>query len=136
MNIKNAERLKNAIIANANALNMYTWACTNKFSPCGTVGCIAGFCDWLMAVDGSEDTLFKADGSMRDHKSNEHFESTATSNAIKFLGIGLKGATKLFFVDEWPENFAYAYEEHYLYDDIKAAKVVCDRIDYFIENGE
>jgi len=132
MNRENFERVKAAILANAETLNMMTWGSKDSSSPCGTVGCMAGFCDWLMAVDGLNDTLFEASGKLSG-RHVEDDEGLVTHNAKQFLEISDDQAHLLFFTWEWPSRLGSKYSLSI--NAKQRAKVVVERIDHFLATG-
>ena len=133
MNLENFERVKAAILANPETLNMQTWGSQDSDSPCGTVGCLAGFCDWLMAVDGRKHTLFAKSGKL-NRCFSEDAEPLVIGNAREFLGITDPQSRILFFTWEWPSRFAEDYD--YTDSPSQRAAVLVRRIDHFIATGE
>ena len=131
MKRKNFERVKAAILANPETLNMSTWGSKDHESPCGTVGCIAGFCDWLLAVDGKTETSFDYSGGLRYGFA---FGGQVMSNAKRFLGITDAQASLLFDPMFWPKDRWKSYRNA---DTGKErAAIVVERIDYFLEAGQ
>jgi hypothetical protein len=134
MNLENFERVKAAILANPETLDMQTWGNNASYSPCGTVGCMAGFCDWLMAVDGHKNTLFVASGELTTRFIDDE-ESVVINNAKQFLGITESQADSLFYTWNWPRDFRGEYADAEDYS-IEVASVVVRRIDHFLATGE
>jgi len=67
--LDNFERIKQYILSHPEEINMMKWARKTTKSPCGSIGCIAGTCDWMMNVDGEKPAsefgfLFNKDGSI------------------------------------------------------------------------
>jgi len=132
MNRENFERVKAAILANPDSFNMRNWALHDNESPCGTVGCIAGFCDWLMALDGRKRTAFTPDGRINEPQM-ERREKLVQRNAIQFLGITPEEGDRIFLRDDWPLHL----EGEYCAANTKQrrAEIAVRRLDYFMENG-
>lgn len=134
MNIANTERLKAAIMANAESFDMESWGDNVTNTTCGTVACIAGFCDWLMAVDGAEFTAFNKEGNHYNYNTSYRVEG----NAIDFLGLDLYDtgtwvnydSDALFLRRRWPSKYKPVAK-----DPVKDAERVCNRIDYFVKTG-
>jgi hypothetical protein len=131
MNLENFERVKAAILANPQSFHMSWFAAEDERFPCGTVGCIAGFCDWLMAVDGERGTAFRADGSLkRELSSNDPVKNRGR----RFLGITHEQAELLFYADKWPRQF---YSRHVTtFNWQRRAELTVERIDHFLATGE
>jgi hypothetical protein len=130
MNLENFERLKKAIMDNAESLDIDSWAEYDASSPCGTVGCIAGFCDWLMAVDGVKNTVFSSEGTAISFKEVDNIRK----NAASFLAISLTDADLLFFARMWPSDLLDRYDKASTAN--QRSNAVIKRIDHFIKHGE
>ena len=133
MNLENFERVKAAILANPESFHMSWFAAKDDRSPCGTVGCMAGFCDWLTAIDGYKETLFTSSGQLRRGFINDGAE-LVIRNAKQFLGISDGQADALFHTADWPSKYTQRYFE--AVDADSRATVVVRRIDHFLATGE
>lgn len=139
MNLPNLERLKAALRANADSINMGVWADSSAKTACGTIGCAAGECDHLMAVDGRKGTVFTKEGWIRKEYQGVGMAGdrliVCRENGIAFLGVDEEPADKMFLVSRWPDLFAQR-----LYQQTTGTpayvEVICDRLDYFADTGE
>jgi hypothetical protein len=130
MNLENFERLKKAIRDNADGFDMRYWGRISDTSPYGTVGCFAGFCDWLMALDGHNNTLFDKSGRKLRHD----YEYGAWGRGCDFLNISKDKSLYLFYLHKWPNDHRMSYER--ARTNRGKANAAIKRIDHFIKHGE
>ena len=113
----------------------------NEGTPCGTVGCIAG---WAVAL--SPDVSPEVQKTLDRFHAKEfvHFsidnqiaggQTRIKREAIRLLGITHGQARRLFFDDQWPVEFhrEYTYPAYNEAIKLKNAKVAIRRIRHFIK---
>jgi hypothetical protein len=120
MNVELLQKVKQAILAEADRFDMHSWAeteqrdlsCSIASKPsCGTTCCIGG---WAAAIHNQ-----LHDDSLHYMKGN--------------LALGISAASQLFYVEEWPLVFSRAYEKET--SPRERARIAAERIDFFIEKG-
>jgi hypothetical protein len=87
-----------------------------KFAPCGTAACIAG---WALILSGEKPFTLNESG-------------LGAESAQELLGLNGNEQTSLFHLWAWPETFSEKY--HKAKFPKQRAKIVSDRIDYFIKH--
>lgn len=158
MNTKLLNKIKRTITRRADQFDMRYWFMKlrkeiNTVSHCGTTACLAG---WAITLGDEKNKLGKKKAfsplkGIRNNfrgsfgKSEESpdyivlFQSEEVINkASELLGINRDQAMRLFFSQNWPEQFRYT-NGVYFYNLSKKeqAEVACKRIDHFIAtNGE
>ncbi len=146
MNVRLLRQIQKTILTEPRRVNMDTWA-TGKSNlvvggrdewgngwrtistpkkampPCGTMGCI---CGWGVAI------TTKLRGDALENKLDKLASTTELPRgATKLFGLTPSEAGRLFFKDEWPDEFQEQIDR-YQFGTKRYAKVVCARIDHFI----
>lgn len=129
------------IRTNPKRFNMYLWiARSGGKTPCGTVGCIAGWCTVLSLDKVKKEELFKEAKSSSEeeletmvmrlcgYSSEDWFQDVAQS----LLGITHKEAEVLFHVEGWPKQFDLNSEK----TQKGKVEVAVKRIRHFMKTGE
>lgn len=128
MNIPLLQQVRDAILAEPTKFDMSGWFQRDVESPCGTTACIAGH---GFAILYQTETLTKA-----DELYNRECIIILLHMTNKFDLTSIQAAN-LFFDENWPDQFRYAYQYATQDDDrTKMAKIAADRIDYLIATGE
>lgn len=119
MNIELLRKVQAHIKEEPKRLNMDMWLITRDsahsagyqldFPPCGTVGCIKGWANFLSGRHRHDLIIGKDD-----------------------LGLNYEQSKRLFFVEHWPEVFKKLYRLANTPEDRVA--VTCQYIDYFIKD--
>ena len=126
MNIRLLKRVRDYILAEPRRVNMAVWGdirSGNVAPACGTVACIAGWTKVLV----KRPNLAKL---IQDAGKLDDFFDDADKVAKEKLGLSLNQAQQLFYVHHWPSPFETRYNRSRLSK--QRARVVADRIDYFI----
>lgn len=132
INVKLLRRVKALILEEPRRFNMDYYAATEKFypdlvhdqaPPCGTVACIAG---WATLEDE------RARG--RKRLTPAFLNRVGRYTGARALGLTFEQSQRLFYTEEWPDEFAEAYNDAMAGDDFAmAADIAATRIDHFIK---
>lgn len=123
MNVELLNKIKERITEEPRQFDMGTWF--SPYSPeipnCGTAACIAG---WALAISYNENP----------QRANLLALKEGTGYALpasRFLGLSYLESTRLFYTNQWPLRFFWAYHEEGISPKEKA-RIACERIDQFI----
>lgn len=125
MNTRLLRKVKRHILEEPKRLDMGTWGESSRRSPCGTVGCIAG---WGMVLSQKHPERFI--GEENADALAELLGSWTEDPGASALGITTEQARRLFYVDQWPEHFRKGYGR---LAKQKKAERVAERIEHFIK---
>ena len=134
MNTQLLEEVKKLIQEEPLRIHMGDWLYPSTRTPCGTVGCIAGWTSMLvqrqkLGLTDNERWVIRAHAEL-NRRTDNHFYSIAR----EALEINAREADSLFYTTNWPREFIERY--YAVNDPVETARVVCDRIDHFIATGE
>jgi hypothetical protein len=138
--LDNFEILKEAIRLNQEAFDMRSWAEEDSSSPCGTVGCIGGTCDWLLLLSGEKpktgEHVFNRKGHIPQIKLSDQLYrgQVCEDNACQYLGVDRQEAWVLFFEPNWPKSFANEYKTAATRN--QRTRVAIKRINHFLRTGK
>ena len=140
MNIEMLNRVKQTILDEPRKVNMhvflerYTINMMKEESayipPCGTHACIAGWACILDAMDKRGITIEEINwDTIRNNYMNVH------GKARKILAISWEEQNKLFYLKDWPPEFAKRYDDSETAQE--RAEATAQRIEHFIAtNGK
>lgn len=137
MNVKLLRRIQRAIMAEPARMDMRRWAVSAESilcpgfkapPPCGTVGCIAG---WGLLLTKGKRNKFLEIAKKFKRRTNFGIETEAGN----LFGITEEQRQRLFHTESWPQPFRDR-QSHLNEGTLAYARVVCRRIDHFIETGE
>lgn len=136
--ISEMEALKERIKARADAFNMSLWVGMKDLcdgdtvpepTPCNTVCCLAG--DVL--IHHGYKMACRSVGSPVLFVDRENRAIEVCDEAARMLQISHTQASSLFYTNQWPTPFRYAYGR--AESNRERANIACDRINHFLKNG-
>jgi hypothetical protein len=122
MNVELLLKVKQHILEEPRRLDMLHGLFVNPESPCGIVGCIAG---WTAMISGELKHEIVQKGGLS--------WGIVCKLAWQQLDINEDQCNSLFYVQYWPEPFRSRWYEHRT--NREEAKLVVERIDHFIATG-
>lgn len=115
MNVELLQKVKEKLFAEPTAVSMNTWLRSPADTPCGTIGCIAGWAYMLAGGDPEPKDI-----------------ETIVEYAVTKLDTKRKKNECLFYASDWPSDLRRALDQQ-CPGTPEYAAIVAARIDRFIE---